>query len=203
MRRLLSFMIFIFFAQYLTAQKFHLEPAIGIGNFTNSARSNTSGKAYLFITPRYALTNKLSIGIDFISGGDFFPLDNSYLEEGEDYLILDPSGVSFRAIALNPEFKIWRKSLSYFYTGLGIGLADLYFNDGRAVGELQPGSKSNGYWAFELGYAYKEVRLSLIYQNYGLMDAFEGVTAEQRLILPEQNVRMLFLHISYNWDFSF
>ena len=203
MRRLLSLMIFIIFAQYLTAQKFYLEPAIGIGNFTNSARSNTSGKAYLSITPRYALTNKLSIGIDFISGGDFFPLDKTYLDEGEDFLILNPGGVSFRTIALNPEFKIWQKNLSYFYTGAGLGLADLFFNEGKVIGEAQPGAESNFYGAIELGYAYKEVRFSLVYQDYGLIEAFEGITAEQRLSLQEQNVRMLFLHISYNWDFSF
>ena len=197
---LVCILLFAVNAMFSQEKPFRIELGAGVGNILNSPERHSQGKGYLHLSPKYLLSSEISIGIDFIGGGDLIPTGGLYLEEEEDYRILNPAAVGFNACALNLEYKPWSKALSYLYFGASSGISDLNYRSIEVIGEELPGADNNLFLAFEVGYAYKEVRVSFNYQHYGAMDDFEGITADHRLALTGQNVSMLFLSISYNWD---
>jgi len=186
------------------AQKFHLELGVAAGGVIAPVEDHSQGKAHFSITPKIYLQDDLSMGLEYITGGNLFPVDGLYLEREEGFRLLNPSSSRFQSLAFNPEWAFYRKGPTQFFAAASVGASWLSFRIHDLEEGRKPGGSAQLMSGLALGLSYNSARLTFSYVHLGHTESFTGRTVDNDLILLDRHpVRLFVVKASYNWDGRF
>lgn len=179
------------------AQQFSVEGGIGIGNLLES--EHRSGKGTISIGGYYHISEKIQIGLEAGTGGDFFPIGEDIQEEN-GLILLNPVHFNFNTVVFKGRYyftKIWNTRV---YAGLSIGMSK-YLRYLKSYG-VEKVSERNLIAIPELGITMDRVNISLRYYTKGTTPEFSGRDDIRDVLLPSDWFSLLIIKASYQLTFG-
>ena len=187
MLKYLYIILFLSISCHISAQKFSLEPYIGIGGYVNEYHGQ--GRDLIGAQVSYVITSQWQINIEGFFGGNIFPGDPEV--ENGSRIVLNPRANKFNFIGAGARYnfrKEAKKSYPYFQTLLGytnseLSSADLANTDGLENSGIGV--------ALEAGYSLEQLKLSLRFVHFGDIDSFMGTSLDNRPVIMEDIENMI------------